>query len=142
MAPPAKSIRKKMAPEASQARYVRLRQRMVYALWRAGVKRMAESDSPEFFLAAGFVLHDELAVMVAAGLSPHAALQTATIHPATDLGISRQTGTIEAGKEADLGLLDGNPLADIANTRAIRGVFNNGQWFDQQALSQLLSDAK
>ena len=98
---------------------------MVYELWKAGVPLMAGSDSPEFFLVAGFALHDELETFVAAGLTPFAALQTATVNTAKFLGSNK--GTIESGKVADLVLLDKNPLEDIRNTRKIRLVVLRGR---------------
>ena len=103
---------------------------------------MTGSDSPQWFIVDGFAVHDELESLVQAGLTPYAALQTATIHPATYLGMIKQKGTIVVGKEADLVLLNKDPLTDIKNTRKINGVFNNGQWYDQTRLNQLLSEAK
>ncbi|HEY6503151.1 MAG TPA: amidohydrolase family protein [Chitinophagaceae bacterium] len=133
---------KNAAPQESRERYVYLRKKMTYELWKAGVPLMAGSDSPEWFLVTGFSIHDELETFVKAGLTPFAALQTATINPATHLAISNRTGTIETGKEADLLLLDRNPLVDIRNTRAIAGVFTDGDWYDKKAIDKMLEDAK
>ena len=129
-------------PMESRHKYVQLRKKMVYELWKAGVPLMAGSDSPEFFLVQGFSLHDELEMFVKAGLSPFAALQTATVNPASYLGINNQKGTIETGKEADLLLLDKNPLDDIRNTKSISAVFKRGKLYDKKALLQMLEDAK
>ena len=114
---------------------------MVYELWKAGVPLMAGSDSPEFFLVTGFSLHEELATFVDAGLTPFAALQTATINPSTFLDLKNK-GTIEKDKDADLILLDKNPLDDIGNTRAINSVFKNGVLYDRKALDEMLKQAK
>src|SRR5262249_51930245 len=76
---------KNLPPAASREKYVNLRLKMVNELWKAGVPLMAGSDSPEWFLVAGFSIHDELETFVKAGLTPYAALQTATINPATFL---------------------------------------------------------
>lgn len=124
-------------PASSRERYILLRKKMVYALWKAGVPLMAGSDSPEFFLVAGFSLHDELKTFVDAGLTPFAALQTATVNPANYLGFN--SGTIEKGKPADFVLLDKNPLDDINNTRAIRGVMKNGVWYDRESLNKVIN---
>lgn len=126
----------------SRDKYVYLRKKMVYELWKGGVPLMAGSDSPEWFLVQGFSIHDELATFVKAGLTPFAALQTATINPATHLGMNKRTGTITVGKEADLILLDKNPLDDINNTRSINGVFTGNNWFDKKAIERLLLEAK
>lgn len=132
---------KNMAPLASREKYVRIRKRMVYELWKAGVPLMAGSDAPEFFVVAGFSIHDELITLVEAGLTPFAALQTATVNPARYLEISHRTGTLEVGKEADLLLLDKNPLEDIRNTKRIVGVLNQSKYFDAKALEKLLAEA-
>lgn len=126
----------------SREKYVRLRKRMAYELWKAGVPLMAGSDSPEFFLVQGFSIHDELEMFVQSGLSNFAALQTATINTAKYLQVDKRKGTIETGKEADLLLLDKNPLEDIRNTRSISGVFKRKNWYDQKTVQQMLEDAR
>jgi imidazolonepropionase-like amidohydrolase len=130
---------KTLPSEDKRKKYVHLRNKMVYDLWKAGVPLMAGSDSPEWFLVQGFAIHDELESFVKAGLSPFAALQTATVYPATHLGIIDRTGTIEKGKEADLLLLDKNPLEDIRHTQMISGVLAGGKFYDRQAINGLLA---
>ncbi|WP_235209863.1 amidohydrolase family protein [Sphingobium sp. Ant17] len=82
-------------------------------------------------------LHAEIASYVEAGLSPFQALQTATINPAQALNLD--AGTLEAGKLADITLIDGDPLEDIANTFKVRKVITNGRVFDDQ---ELLTDTR
>jgi imidazolonepropionase-like amidohydrolase len=136
------SYLKKMAPLASREKYVKIRKAMVNELWKAGVPLMAGSDSPEFFVVAGFSIHDELKTMVDAGLTPFAALQTATVNPATFLEISNRTGSIAVGKEADLVLLNKNPLENINNTRSIAGVSSKDSWLEAKDIKKLLDEAK
>ena len=81
-------------------------------------------------------------VMVRAGMTPLAALQTATVNPARYLGREMTLGTIASGKSADLVLLDANPLEDVANVRRIRAVITAGRFLDRGALDQLLAQAK
>jgi len=104
----------------------------------AGVGILAGCDA----MIAGFCVHDELGLMVAAGMTPAAALQTATINPARYLGREMTIGTVAAGSSADLVLLDANPLEDISNVRRIRAVVTSGRFFDRIALDQLLAQAK
>jgi imidazolonepropionase-like amidohydrolase len=75
----------------------------------------------------GSDLHEEMKLFVQGGLTPMEALQSATILPARILRVSDRLGTIEAGKEADLLLLDADPLVNIANTRTIRAVIFRGK---------------
>jgi imidazolonepropionase-like amidohydrolase len=89
--------------------------------------------------AAG--LHEELRLLVDAGLSPLAALQAATRNAAQALGWEGLTGTIEIGREADLVLLDGNPLEDITNTRQIRAVVRAGRVLSRATLDSLVAAA-
>jgi imidazolonepropionase-like amidohydrolase len=85
---------------------------------------MAGTDIP---LGSGMApLHEELALLVKAGIPPMEALQAATRTPAEFTGTLRTEGTVEVGKAADLVLLDGNPLVDIANTRRISAVIRSG----------------
>ena len=104
----------------------------------AGVGILAGCDA----MIAGFCVHDELVVMVAGGMTPLAALQTATVNPARYLGRESTLGTVAAGKSADLVLLDANPLEDIANVRRVRAVISAGRFLDRGALDQLLTQAK
>src|SRR5437879_7028973 len=73
-------------------------------------------------MIAGFCVHDELAAMVRGGMTPLAALQTATLNPARYLGLQRTLGSVAPEQTADLVLLDANPLTDITNVQRIRAV--------------------
>ncbi len=79
----------------------------------------------------GWGLHQELALLRESGLTPMQALQTATRNPARYFGILDETGTIEAGKSADLVLLDADPLADIQNTQKIDAVVSRGRYYSR-----------
>lgn len=110
---------------------------------RAGVRLMAGTDIGAPLLVPGFSMHDELALLVRdARMTPQQALQAATLTPAQVMGTADSLGTVEAGKLADLVLLDADPLADIANARRIRAVVANGRWMDRTALDRLLHGAR
>jgi imidazolonepropionase-like amidohydrolase len=106
----------------------------------AGVKFLAGTDTPDGFAFPGFSLHDELAALVDAGLTPMEALQSATLNPAEYFGL-KDSGLIKPGNRADLVLLDANPLQDIHNSRRIAGVMLNGKWFSRQNLQEMLDQA-
>lgn len=133
---------KKAPPETSRRKYVDVRKKMTRALAKAGVRLMAGSDSPEWFLVQGFSIHDELETFVKCGLTPYAAIETATKNPAEYLGLAKSKGTIEDGKDADLILFEKNPLEQISNTRRIFGVMKGGRYYDKAALQLLLKEAK
>ncbi len=85
-------------------------------------------------LVPGISLHDELKLLVDAGLSPFEALRCSTVNVAAYLGESKYAGTIEVGKRADFTLLDKNPLTDINNSRSVKGVFIHGRWLTRDSL--------
>jgi imidazolonepropionase-like amidohydrolase len=113
---------------------------IVRQMLRAGVPLLAGTDTPNPHVYPGFSLHDELALLVRAGLTPTQALETATINPARYFGKEKELGTIEVGKLADLVLLDASPLADIRNTQKINAVVANGRLFTRATLQKMLSD--
>ncbi|MCU1227654.1 MAG: hypothetical protein JWO97_538 [Acidobacteria bacterium] len=105
---------------------------------KAHVGILAGTDVGNPYLVPGFSLHDELAIFVEQGMTPLQALQTATRNPARFLGLSDSLGTVEAGKLADLVLLDADPLADIHNTQRIAAVIANGRYFSKETLQKML----
>ena len=111
---------------------------MVGKLHAADIKIVAGTDAPIRFLTPGFSLHQELILLVEAGLTPLEALTAATVNPASFLDLDDRLGTIERGKWADLVLLDADPLADIANTQRIDTVIKAGTVYDRPALDALL----
>jgi imidazolonepropionase-like amidohydrolase len=108
---------------------------------RDHVKLLAGTDVGNPLVSPGFDLHEELVLMVRAGLTPAQALSSATAGPATFLGKTADFGIVAQGQRADLVLLDGNPLDDIRNTQRVRAVIVNGRFFDRAALDALLTAA-
>ena len=109
----------------------------------AGVEFLAGTDTAVLLMYPGFSLHDELRKLVRdVGFTPMEVLRIATSNVAAFYGEETQFGGIEAGEAADLVLLDSDPLADIQNTRTIRGVMARGRWFDSSALNTLLREVQ
>jgi imidazolonepropionase-like amidohydrolase len=111
-------------------------------LHRAGVPLLVGSDSLDPFVFPGDGFHHELSELVRAGFSPMEVLQAATRGAALFLGREKELGTVESGHAADLVLLSGNPVENIANTRKISAVVRKGGYYDRTALDALLTQAK
>ena len=116
--------------------------RLTARMARAGVPILAGTDTGDSYVLPGFSLHDELELMVQFGMSPMEALQAATRNAVMYLGEDLRSGTIERGKQADLVLLDGNPLEDIRATRKIAAVVLRGKAYNKKALAEMLESAK
>jgi imidazolonepropionase-like amidohydrolase len=82
----------------------------------------------------GYGLHREIELYVEAGMTPLEAIQSATIVSARAMGLDKETGTVEAGKRADLILVEGNPLADIRDLRKVSRVIVGGRMYDPAKL--------
>jgi len=115
--------------------------RLVRDLRAAGAGLLAGSDCGNPFVVCGFSLHDELALLVRAGLTTAEALRAATSSPARFFGAD-SLGEIAPGKVADLVLLDGDPLADIRNVSRIRAVISAGRVYERSALDSILADVR
>ena len=112
--------------------------RAVRDLQAAGAKILAGTDAFDAFVIPGHSLHQELQLMVKGGMSPAQALRSATAEAAAYRGTLATEGTIERGKRADLLILDGNPIADIANITRIHTVVAGGRVHERSALHALL----
>jgi len=104
-----------------------------------GVKILVGTDVLDTYIFPGFAVHDELSMLVDAGLSPVEALQAATLSPARFSGLEAFGGTVEQGKWADLLILNANPLDNIENTEDIFAVISYGHYYDRSALDELLA---
>jgi imidazolonepropionase-like amidohydrolase len=128
---------------AQQKAALQSRLALIGALHDAGVGLLAASDMAALpYTYPGSSLHDELVLMVEAGLSPAEALATATVEPARYLGRAYEMGTVAAGNVADLVLLQGNPLTDIEQVRNIAAVIAGGTLLDRADLDGVLDAAR
>ena len=115
---------------------------LIKTLYDAGASLLIGTDTPNPFVLPGFAIHDELAAFVDAGLPVLDVLRIATADAARFLREDGQWGVIKAGARADLVLLDGDPLVDLATLREPAGVMVNGLWYDEDRLAFELAAAK
>ena len=115
---------------------------LVGRMYRAGVPILAGTDFPNPYTYPGFSLHDELELLVQAGMTPLDALRAATSSPARFFAAADSLGSVEPGKVADLVLLNGNPLEDINRVRDIEAVIQGGRLMDREDLDAMLAEAR
>ena len=119
--------------------WLAVRRDLIKRLYDAGAGILLGSDAPQMWNVPGFSTHRELEALVRAGLSPYQALTAGTTSVAEYFGTSDHTGTVAAGKQADLILLDANPLVSITNTQRIAGVVLRGRWIPRAEIDTRLA---
>ena len=127
-------------PPSQHARQLEVYRELVRLLWKATGRILLGTDTPQHFMVAGAASHEELGELVAAGLTPFEALCAATRNAAEYLGGAEDWGTVAVGKQADLLLVDGDPLRDVANARKIAGVLLRGRWLPRSMLDATLDE--
>ncbi|WP_112276654.1 amidohydrolase family protein [Lentzea terrae] len=114
-----------------QAEFFRRRMDQVAEMHSHGVEVLLGTDAGNPYVFSGFSVHDELELLVEAGLSPKAALQAGT-----------RNGTLQPGADANLVVLDGNPVKDICNTQRIHAVLTRGRVLGPAERQQMLADVE
>lgn len=104
-----------------------------------GVPMMAGTDLGGQWIVPGVSLHQEFDLLAQAGLSPLRVLQMTTIDGARFLHREATMGSVAAGRDADLVLLDANPVASVANLHRIAAVVRGGRLYDRAALDALIA---
>jgi imidazolonepropionase-like amidohydrolase len=127
-----KSLEKRLnAPEFNQAeakQYIDNRLRILWSLHAAGVGVLLGSDAPQQFNVPGFSIHREMKRMTDAGMIPYEIIKAGTSNVGQHFKAHDDFGTIAVGQRADLILLDGNPLEDLAHIERPGGVMVRGRW--------------
>lgn len=111
-----------------------MRKKLVRALHDAGAGLLLGTDYGNPFVVPGFSLHLELRNFVDAGLSPFETIRAGTSAAAEFMNARDEFGTVAAGRSADLILIEGNPLEDVANVSKRVGVMLRGEWYSQRQL--------
>ena len=129
-----------LAPEDQDTltRLMDLSFRLVREFAAAGVKMLAGSDYGGGWVIPGVSLHQEFDLLEKCGLSPLHVLQMTTINGSEFLGLEKTSGSIEVGKNANLVLLDANPIESIQNLHTVAGVVRSGKHYTKDELSSMM----
>ncbi len=129
--------------QARKDRYQLIAKQLPY-FQEAGIKILAGSDAAALntYVYPAQSLHEELVLFQEAGLTPLQILQCATINGAELMGTLNTMATVEPNKQADLILLNSNPLENIKATQDIYAVINDGEYYDRAELDLLLEKAR
>jgi imidazolonepropionase-like amidohydrolase len=120
-----------------------IRQQLILKLEENGQGLLLGSDAPQVFNVPGFSIHHEMDGMLNAGLTPLQVLQSGTLNPATFFNMEDTFGEVKEGLDADLILLDDNPLQDLRAIKQISGVLVRGTWLSKKTIDdKLLEIAK
>ena len=117
-----------------------LNRQMVAALHQAGAGILLGTDAAQAYHLPGYSIHEELAFLTEAGLSPYEAIEAGTRNAAEAMGKLDEFGTIETGKRADLILLEDNPLNDVGNIQKRVGVMVRGRWTAEEGMQSILDE--
>ena len=112
------------------------RMSILRTLNEAGVPILLGTDAPQIFSVPGSSIHREMQAMIDAGMTPYQVLASGTRNVATHFGTLTSTGTVEAGKRADLLLVDANPLTSVANVQRRSGVMIDGRWLPESEIQR------
>ncbi len=123
---------------AAALELIRTRMRVLRALHESGVRILMGTDAPQFFSVPGFSLHRELERMVDTGMSNYAILDSGTRAVGEYFAHKDVFGTISEGSRADLLLVDGNPLDDLAHLKELSGVMVRGNWLGRSEIQTRL----
>jgi Amidohydrolase family/Tetratricopeptide repeat len=125
---------------AALTKSLAFQKKLAKELHRVGVRIMTGTDAMNPGVVPGYSEHEELRHLIDIGFTPFEAIQAATRYPAEFLTKTGEFGTVAVGKRADLLLLDGNPLQDIARISRPLGVMARGRWMPQAELQRMLDE--
>jgi imidazolonepropionase-like amidohydrolase len=118
--------------------YIDNRLRILWTLHSSGVRILLGSDAPQQFSVPGFSIHHEMKRMLDAGMTPYDIIQSGTANVGHHFKSQDDFGTVALGRRADLILLDGNPLEDLANIERRSGVMVRGRWLPESEIQTRL----
>lgn len=120
--------------------FIAIRQQLIRKLQDDGHGMLLGSDAPQVANVPGFSIHHEIQGMIRAGLTPLEILQSGTINPARYFGMEDIFGQVKEGLQADLILLQANPLEDMGALKSVSGVFVKGKWLSKKMIDEKLDE--
>lgn len=122
--------------EEQWEQFTAIRRALIKKLQENGHGMLLGSDAPQLFNVPGFSIHHEIDGMQKAGMTPLEIIQSGTINPAIYFGMEGRFGEIKEGLDADLILVNANPLEDLDALQQISGVMRQGKWLSKQAIEE------
>ena len=126
----------------TSAAFIEIRNKLLKAMYEAGVPLLLGSDAPQIFNVPGYSIQSEFLHMSEAGIPNFAILQSGTVNPAKFFGEAGKYGVIKEGAAADLIMLNGNPLEDLQNMKRIQGVMLRGKWLTRLMIRRKLREIR
>lgn len=130
-------------PEFSEEQWKKfslIRKELIKKLSENGHGMLLGSDSPQLFNVPGFSIHKEMKDMAEAGMSNLEILRSGTINPAIFFGMEDRFGQVKEGLDADLVLLNSNPLENLENISEPYGVMRQGKWYSREMIDRKLNE--
>ncbi len=121
-------------------RFDSIRKKLLKKLQDDGHGMLLGSDAPQLFNVPGFSIHHEIDGMEKAGLTPLEIIQSGTLNPALFLGMENSFGEIKEGLEADMILVDANPLENLDALQQLSGVMRQGKWISKDEIDAKLGE--
>lgn len=126
--------------EAQWQTFINIRQQLLLELQQNGHGILLGSDAPQVFNVPGFSIYHEMEGMERAGLTPLQILQSGTLNPAKFFGLQNEFGEVKEGLNADLLILESNPLENISAFKNISGVVRQGKWLSKDMIDVRLAE--
>ncbi len=125
--------------EEQWVRFDSIRKLFIARLNKDGHGMLLGSDAPQLFNVPGFSIHHEVQGMLGAGMTPAEIIESGTINPAKYFDMEDTFGEIKEGLDADIVLLDSNPLENMAALKEISGVMLRGRWIPKEEIEEKLA---
>ncbi|MGB5820674.1 MAG: amidohydrolase family protein [Saonia sp.] len=125
--------------EAQWQQFDGIRKQLIKKLQDSGHGMLLGSDAPQLFNVPGFSIHHEIDGMLKAGLTPLQILRSGTINPALFFEMEHVFGEIKEGSDADIMLVNANPLEDIKALKELSGILVKGNWLSKESIDKKLA---